>query len=376
MIVERLMAGRRVGLTALSHKVISNLLDAVCREAERRGYRLRAMQKAELDQRSNSTVVQPTESNADVDDALTAGEVDLVAGTAWLFARDEIELKLDDLFIDEAGQMSLANVIAAATCARNVVLLGDPNQLRQPSKGSHPEGADLSALDHVLEGAQTIRPDRGAFLATTYRMHPDVCRFISEIAYESRLESAPQCMRQGVGGSGELSGTGLRYRLVQHAGNRTSSVEEAAEVVAVFSDLMGRPWTDRNGDVDQLKIDDILVVAPYNAHVAVLAARLPLGARVGTVDKFQGQEAPVVIYSMATSTSAEAPRGMEFLFSLNRLNVAISRAQGMAILVCSPALLDVIARTPEQMRLANALCRYLEISSKALVLPESQHASG
>ena len=376
MIVERLMAGRRVGLTALSHKVIGNLLDAVCREAERRGYPLRAIQKAEPDQRCSSAVVQPADTNADVDDAVGAGEVDLVAGTAWLFARDEIEGKLDDLFIDEAGQMSLANVIAAATCARNVVLLGDPNQLRQPSKGSHPDGADLSALDHVLDGAQTIRPDRGRFLATTYRMHPDVCRFISEIAYEGRLESAPECARQGVGGSSELSGTGLRYHPVPHVGNRTSSSEEAAVVVEMFNDLLGRPWTDRNGNVRSMTIEDILVVAPYNAHVALLAGRLPLGARVGTVDKFQGQEGPVVIYSMGTSSAAEAPRGMDFLYSLHRLNVAISRAQGMAVLICSPALLDVIARTPEQMRLANALCRYVEIASKAPAMPESRHSSG
>ena len=272
--------------------------------------------------------------------------------------------------------MSLANVIAAAACARNVVLLGDPNQLRQPSKGSHPEGADLSALDHVLDGAQTIRPDRGRFLSMTYRMHPDICRFISEIAYENRLESARECARQGVGGSGELSGTGLRHRLVQHAGNRTSSVEEAEEVVALFTDLIGRPWTDSNGDVRRLTINDILVVAPYNAHVSLVAGKLPSVARVGTVDKFQGQEAPVVIYSMATSTPAEAPRGIAFLYSLHRLNVAISRAQGMAILVCSPALLDVIARTPEQMRLANALCHYVEMSSEAPGLPESQRGSG
>ncbi len=364
MIVERLVAGRRVGLTALSHKVISNLLDAVCGEAERRGYRPRAIQKAELGQRCNSTVVQSTESNADVDDALAAGDVDLVAGTAWLFARDEIEGKLDDLFIDEAGQMSLANVIAAATCARNVVLLGDPNQLRQPSKGSHPEGADLSALDHVLDHAQTIRPDRGRFLATTYRMHPDVCRFISEIAYENRLESAPDCALQGVGGDGELSGTGLRYGPVPHAGNRTSSIEEAGAVATLFNDLVGRPWTDRNGAARSLTINDILVVAPYNAHVSLVAGKLPGGARVGTVDKFQGQEAPVVIYSMATSTASDAPRGMDFLYSLNRLNVAISRAQGMAILVCSPALLDVIARTPSQMRLANALCHLVETARR------------
>src|SRR5437773_56406 len=362
MIVDRLIAGRRVGVTAISHKVIGNLLDAVCAESERRGYALRAMQKAEEEQRCRSEVVKCTGSNADVDDALGAGEVDLVAGTGWLFAREEIEGRLDDLFIDEAGQMSLGNVIAASTCASNIVMLGDPNQLSQPSKGSHPEGADLSALDHVLDGAQTIPAERGQFLATTYRMHPDVCRFISEIAYENRLESAPECSRQGVGGEGELAGTGLRYCPVPHAGNRTSSNEEATAVVGLFNDLVGRPWTDRNGRQRALTIEDILVVAPYNAHVSLLAGRLPAGPRVGTVDKFQGQEAPVVIYSMATSSPAEAPRGIDFLYSLHRLNVAISRAQGMAILVCSPALLDVIARTPEQMRLANALCRFVDVA--------------
>ena len=362
MIVERLEAGRRVGVTAISHKVIGNLLDAVSREAERRGFRLRALQKATSEQRCSSTAVECTDSNQDVDDALAAREVDLVAGTGWLFARDEIEGKLDDLFIDEAGQMSLANVIAASTCASNLVMLGDPNQLAQPSKGAHPEGADLSALDHVLDGAQTIPDERGRFLATTWRMHPDVCRFISEIAYENRLESAPECARQGVGGDGELAGTGLRYRPVAHAGNRTSSVEELTTVVDVFNDLLARPWTDRNGASRPLTANDILVVAPYNAHVSLLANRLPPGARVGTVDKFQGQEAPVVIYSMATSSAAEAPRGIEFLYSLHRLNVAISRAQGLAILICSPALLDVKVHTHAQMRLANALCRLVELA--------------
>jgi uncharacterized protein len=363
MIVERLQAGRRIGVTAISHKVIGNLLDAVSREAERRGYELRALQKATVDQRCSSKAVECTDSNQDVDDALAAEEVDLVAGTGWLFARDAIEGKLDDLFIDEAGQMSLANVIAASTCASNLVMLGDPNQLAQPSKGAHPDGADLSALDHVLDGAQTIPDDRGRFLATTWRMHPDVCRFISEIAYENRLESAPECATQGVGGDGDMSGTGLRYRPVGHAGNRTSSIEEAAIVFEVFNDLRSRPWTDRNGTVRMLTVNDILVVAPYNAHVALLSNRLPPGARVGTVDKFQGQEAPVVIYSMATSSAAEAPRGIDFLYSLHRLNVAISRAQGLAILVSSPALLDVKAHTPEQMRLANAICRLAEVAN-------------
>ncbi len=364
MVVDRLMSGRRVGVTALSHKVISNLLDAICREAERRGYPLRAIQKADAAQRCSSQLVQHTESNAEVDGALAAGEIDLVAGTAWLFAREEIEGKIDDLFVDEAGQMSLANVVAASTCARNLVLLGDPNQLRQPSKAWHPEGADLSALDHVLDGAQTIPAERGRFLPTTYRMHPDVCGFISEIAYQNRLGSAPQCATQSVGGEGDLSGTGLRFWPAVHAGNKTSSTEEAAIVASIYESLVGRPWTDRDGAVRSLTPDDVLIVAPYNAQVALLATRLGPPARVGTVDKFQGQEAPVVIYSMATSNPADAPRGIDFLYSLNRLNVAISRAQGMAILVCSPALLDVIARAPEQMRLANTLCRFVEMAER------------
>ena len=368
MIVDLLEAGRRVGITATSHKVISHLLDAVCEESARRDYSLRAIQKAEDDQRCTSQVVRITESNADVDDALAAAEVDLVAGTAWLFAREEIEGKLDMVFVDEAGQMSLANAIAVSTSAANIVLLGDPNQLSQPSKGSHPDGADLSGLDHVLDGSQTISDERGLFLGVTWRMHPDVCSFISEVAYESRLESAPECSRQLVGGEGQFSGTGLRYLQVEHSGNRTSSVEEAATAAVAYGALLGRTWTDREGKQRPLSAEDILVVAPYNAHVSLLANRLPTGARVGTVDKFQGQEAPVVLYSMATSTAAEAPRGMDFLFSLNRLNVAISRAQGLAVLVCSPALLDVKAHTPEQMRLASALCRLVDVADPSFVV--------
>jgi uncharacterized protein len=362
MIVDLLVVGRRVGITATSHKVISHLLDAVCEESARRDYSLRALQKAEDDQRCASEVVRRTESNADVDDALAAAEVDLVAGTAWLFAREEIEGKLDFLFVDEAGQMSLANAIAVSTSAANIVLLGDPNQLSQPSKGSHPDGADLSGLDHVLDGLQTISDERGLFLGVTWRMHPDVCRFISEVAYETRLESAAECSRQLVGGEGPLSGTGLRYIPVEHSGNRTSSVEEAAAATVAYGALLRRTWTDREGKQRSLSAEDILVVAPYNAQVALLTNRLPQGARVGTVDKFQGQEAPAVIYSMATSSAAEAPRGMDFLYSLNRLNVAISRAQGLAILICNPALLDVKAHTPQQMRLANALCRLIEVA--------------
>src|SRR5213078_4398057 len=155
----------------------------------------------------------------------------------------------------------------------------------------------------------------------------------------------------------------LRFAPVEHTGNQNESPEEVERVAASVDDLLqsGATWTNKKGETRALTLEGILIVAPYNAQVSALLERLPAGSRVGTVDKFQGQEAPVVFYSMATSSPAEAPRGVDFLYSLHRLNVAISRAQGMAILICSPALLDVIARTPEQMRLANALCRLVEM---------------
>jgi len=228
-------------------------------------------------------------------------------------------------------------------------------------QGSHPPGAAVSALEHLLAGQETIPADRGLFLDLTWRMHPQLCRFISEVAYAGRLTSAPGCFQHRVGGDGPLFGSGVRFRPVNHQANRTSSTEEAAAVAELVTALEGRPWTDRNG-IRHLTLEDILVVAPYNAHVALLRRQLAPGARVGTVDKFQGQEAPVVIYSMATSSPEEVPRGAEFLFSLNRLNVAISRAQGLAILVCSPALLMLRPRTVEQVREAWAMCRLVELA--------------
>jgi uncharacterized protein len=259
--------------------------------------------------------------------------------------------------------MSLANVLAMAGSARNIVLLGDPMQLNQPVKGSHPPGAETSALEHLLGGGQTIQPDRGLFLARTWRMHPDICRYTSEVFYEDRLEPEASLGCQSVRAGGLLSGTGIRYLEVPHAGNRNSSPEEVAVVAEAVRDLLaGGQWTDRFGVTRALTIDDILVVAPYNVQVRDLRAALPAGARVGTVDKFQGQEAPAVVYSMATSSAEEAPRGMDFLYSMNRLNVATSRARALSVIVCSPTLLKVKCRTPGQMRLANALARFVELA--------------
>jgi uncharacterized protein len=291
--------------------------------------------------------------------AVAAG-VDVVAGTPWLFAQPALAGSIDVIIVDEAGQLALADVIAIGAAASSLVLLGDPNQLRQPARTRHPDGGGRSALEHVLDGQVTIPPGRGVFLEQTRRMHPYLASVVSEIFYDGRLSSDTGCALQRVGGGGQFSGSGLHFIPVEHTGNRTTSPEEVQRVAAIVEDLLGRDWTDRDGHTRPLALPDILVVAPYNAHVARLRGKLPNGARVGTVDKFQGQEAPVVVYSMATSTLEDIPRGMEFLYDRHRLNVALSRAQGLAIIVASPALEAVRCTTPEQIVLASRLCRLLE----------------
>ena len=242
--------------------------------------------------------------------------------------------------------------------------LGDPQQLDQPQRGVHPPGAEISALSRLLDGRATIAPDRGLFLAKSWRLHPDLCEFTSDVFYESRLNARPENASQRLNVSGPLAGTGLRFVPVDHQGDQSDSLEEAAKVAELVELLLrdDATWTDKEGKVKRITLNDVLVVAPYNAHVSLLLRRLPKGSRVGTVDKFQGQEAPVVIYSMATSTPQDAPRGMEFLYSGNRLNVATSRAQCVTVLVANPALFDVQCKTPRQIELANAFCRYLEVA--------------
>ena len=374
MILDLLARGQRVGVTANSHRVISNLLGAVCRAPDQRPggpsadqppVAVRGVQKANLgDGWPDERIIQAA-SNEDVAEALATGEANLAAGTAWLWARPEMADAVDVLVIDEAGQMSLANTLAASQAASSVVLLGDPRQLDQPIQGIHPPGADVSALGHLLGEAPTIEPSRGIFLDHTWRMHPAVCTFTTEQFYEGRLGTRPELERQEVIGPGPLAGSGLRFVAVEHASNTNASTEEAEQVAALLRELLrgGAAWVNPDGVRRPLTLSDMLVVAPYNAQVATLRSMLPDGARAGTVDKFQGQEAPIVIYSMATSTPDEAPRGMEFLYSLNRLNVATSRARCVAAIVASPALLVPDCRTPEQMRLANPFCRFLELAA-------------
>jgi superfamily I DNA and/or RNA helicase len=284
------------------------------------------------------------------------GSYSVIAGTGWLWAREQFAGSIDVLFVDEAGQMSLANALAVAQAAKNLVLLGDPQQLDQPLKGSHPDGADVSALEHLLDGTRTIGADRGLFLDQTWRLHPEICRFTSEAFYENRLRSRPGLENQRVEGQPHL-----RFVAVNHEGNQNCSHEEVDRIAELVGELTASYWVNEKLQRARLTEKDVLIVAPYNAQVVALKARLP-DLQVGTVDKFQGQEAAVVIYSLATSSPEDAPRGMEFLYSLNRLNVATSRARALAILVASPKLLEPDCATPRQMRLANALCRFVELA--------------
>jgi len=338
MAIELMRRGQRVGVTSLSHKAIHKFLRDVRDAAVEQGFEFQGRKKCSDDPESRyeDEFVDCSSDNDDLRDE----ELQLVAGTSFLFSRED--QSVDTLFVDEAGQVSLADVLAVGTAARNVVLLGDPNQLSQVSQGSHPPGATASVLQHLLGGDETVAEGMGLFLGETFRMRPEVNEFISTTFYEGRLEPAPVTLERSV-----PDGNGIRYLPVEHEGNRTQSPEEAEAIAR---------------EIERLAVahEDVIVVAPYNAQVRCLREKLPHEVAVGTVDKFQGQQAPVVFYAMASSSSDDVPRGLDFLFSRNRLNVAISRAQCLAYLVCSPRLLDANCQTVEQMRLANALCRLVE----------------
>ena len=360
LICSLLREERRVGVCATSHKAIANLLDAVEEAAAEEGLSFRGLKKSGGGNPESHYASDHITSAPGNDAFPPEADVKLIAGTPWLWAREEMRGSVDVLFVDEAGQMALADALAVSGAARGMVLLGDPQQLAHVSQGSHPRESGVSVLEHLLGERDTIPPTEGVFLERTYRMHPDVCRFVSNTMYEGRLTPVEGCERRAIASPG-LSGAGVRLLEVDHVENRQSSCEEADRIAAEVALLLdGGRFTDASGAERDLTLDDILVVAPYNAQVRYLRDRLPAGARIGTVDKFQGQQAPVVFFSMTSSSGEDVPRGMDFLFSRNRLNVAVSRAQAMAVVVCSPRLLWARCNTVEQMRLVNALCAFAD----------------
>jgi predicted RecB family nuclease len=363
MIISLIKAGKKIGITALGHKVITGLLKKVSEAAAKEKLNIKIVQKLrDSTGRNDPNWIETTDDNKLVSDSIQKG-FQIAAGTSFMWARPEFFESVDFLFVDEAGQLSLIDTLALSHAGKNLVLIGDPQQLKQPQKGSHPEGTEVSALEHVLQQKKTIAKDQGLFLETTWRMHPAINDYISELFYDNLLHTKPETANQRLEGSPAYQEPGLYIELVEHEGNQNSSREEVDKVVSIVKNLLvdNVCWIDSDKQKHQLSKDHIKIISPYNAQVEILKAALP-NLEIGTVDKFQGQEAPVIIFSMATSTPEDAPRGMEFLYSLNRFNVAVSRARAIFILVASPSLFEPDCKSPQQMQLANSLCRLREMA--------------
>jgi hypothetical protein len=344
--------GWRIGVVAQSHAVVENMLSAIAGAG---------VPQAQLGKRPNGasepsarwTQLTPDSAFGRFYAAQDGGYV--LGGTAWDFTNVNRlpGTPLDLLVIDEAGQFALADTVAVSVAARNLLLLGDPQQLPQVTQGTHPEPVDRSALGWLTDGHDTLPDELGYFLARSWRLHPALCAAVSQLSYDGRLTSVDAAAERSLDGIEP----GVHCVRVEHTGNAVSSVEEADAVVRLALDVIGRRWCDPRRDAPALGVDrplgqgDVMVVAAYNAQVWTVRRALDAAGlravRVGTVDKFQGQEAPVVLVSMAASSPDDVPRGMEFLLDRNRINVAVSRGQWCALIVRSTALTDYLPTTPD-----------------------------
>lgn len=360
MIAALLKAGKRVGITSNSHRAICLLLKSASEAADKMGISFTgAKGGCDEDDESIHESIEMLPGNGDLFDLPQMPA--LVGGTAWVFSNEKARDAFDYLFVDEAGQVSVANLVGMAPSTKNFVLLGDQMQLNQPIQGMHPGESGTSVLEYFLQDNATVPEDMGIFLAKTWRMRPELCQFISDAIYDGRVQPEAVTSSRSIHCRPEQTNrvarnAGLLYVPVDHDGRTYESEEEAVVIQEIVNELLGYSLRPGAGPARPIRLDDILIVAPYNLQVRKLGSIMP-GAKIGTVDKFQGQEAPIVILSMTTSEGDASPRGREFLFSSNRLNVAISRAQILAIVVASSKLLRTRCSHIEQMKLVNLFCR-------------------
>jgi len=361
IIAELVKTGAKIGVSSNSHKAINNLLLSTAKFCREEGI--------------NATFACTKETELELIDAGVsilnnnnlANHVEpgcVLGTTAWGFSRDDMSEQLDYLFVDEAGQVSIANLVAMSRSSKNLVLMGDQMQLGQPSQGTHPAESGLSILDYLLHDTPTISNDMGVFLGTTYRMHSAVNQFISTHIYDGKLESHPDNDKRTIKVPNDYKGilnkeAGIIFSAVCHEGNTQASDEEVAEIETMVNQLLGRTFTELSDKSRPVTLDDMLFVAPYNHQVSKLKQVFGSQAKVGSVDKFQGQEAPIVFLSMCASDASESPRGLDFLFDKHRINVAISRAQSLAIIVGNPRMVSTPVNRVDQLKtinLFNALC--------------------
>jgi uncharacterized protein len=360
LILDLLSQGKKVGISSNSHKAILNLLAACSKNTEN------PIKAVKVGGDKNDAILlkhkeiqhqgSPQKASAEYEDGL-------IGGTAWFFSRDDMKERLDYLFIDEAGQVSVANLVGMSRCAQNFVLIGDQMQLQQPLQGTHPGESGHSLLDYYLHEHSIVPPEKGIFLDTTWRLHPDICKFVSDCFYNGKLLPHPDNRNRSIdppqGGKGLVGKpAGIVFLPVEHSGNSRYSDEEVSVAKRAFEELIGRPSTDREGKPDSpLAIEDFLFIAPYNAQVRRLRDALPDGARVGSVDKLQGQEAKVVILSLCASYGEASPRGIDFLLNRHRMNVAVSRGQTLAVVIGDPRIALSPANSVGEMACLNLLAK-------------------
>ncbi|MEA5454084.1 TM0106 family RecB-like putative nuclease [Sinomonas sp. JGH33] len=357
-VIARLVAsGWKVGVVGNSHAVVENVLCRAIDDGVPRGLVAKKPKEGAPETANSLPWPEENRSNEAIEALLSGARGCLVGGTAWTMTGTSVPPgSLDLLVIDEAGQFSLANTIAVSRAASRLLLLGDPQQLPQVSQGQHPEPVNESALGWLAQGHAVLPAEFGYFLPESWRMSPALCEAVSRLSYAGRLRSAQAARERDL--AGLLAG--VETVLVDHSGNATSSREEAEEVVRQAQRHVGIPWTE-GGATRPLEPQDIIVVAAYNAQVNLIREALDeAGLRatpVGTVDRFQGQEAVVAIVSLACSDPGEAPRGMEFLINRNRINVAVSRAKWRAVVVRSPRLTVYLPSKPEALEELGAFIR-------------------
>ena len=359
IIIELMKDGKKVGVSSNSHEAIKNLLSEIEKQAKDEGFKFKGMKK------SNNTNLFEGEFIIDVinDKPINTKDFLLFSGTAWFFSNVRMNQTLDYLFIDEAGQVSLANTISMATSSKNLVLIGDQMQLSQPIRGTHEGYAKLSSLDYILEDRDTISPEQGIFLRETRRLNKKICKYISDSFYDSRLIPHEVTKTRSVKlGLNNIKDQGIFFIPTDHFGNSQRSDEEAQIIYDYYSKIMMKNFEDENGK-GKIDIENIMVVAPFNVQANNIKQKLlkkySEDTKVGTIDLFQGQQAKVVFISMTSSDSENLPRHKDFFFNRNRLNVAVSRAQNVAIILFNPNLLLASANTIHEMKLLNNFCKLL-----------------
>lgn len=358
--------GKKIAVTSNSHKAIINLLQEIDSVAHNEGFSFRGLKKADKAKEHTHYTPQKPELlpyaqivNCFENDQINPDTLNLLAGTAWTFVKKDHYQKFDYLIVDEASQLSLAHLIAAGVCAKNLILIGDPQQLPQPLQGVHPGDLSLSPLEYLLEGKGTVPPHMGIFLDVCRRMHTDICGVLSKHVYDDRLKAPEENGNQRIPNPTKTlipKESGILFYPCEHEGNTSSAPEEVAQVRKIFNELLTCSFRDKEGGGRALTEKDIMVIAPYNIQVNNLRSALGKNAEVGTIDLFQGREAPVVIISMTASNPEETPRGIDFLFSQQRINVALSRAKALAIIVGSPKLFSTKCNNARQMELVNFFC--------------------